>query len=147
MNQMVKRKLLAASLTIITFLIGFSLLLTFYDGSGYSSFFLSFFFLSLWIVPAIIIYGLPVSFLSEKLTKKSPELWRIIFAFFIHVSFGALFIFIYGALFENNINLFYEFNEFWEVYEGLIMPSLIGAGLFWIYDEVIRRTQSNQQTN
>jgi glucan phosphoethanolaminetransferase (alkaline phosphatase superfamily) len=146
-NHLMKRKLLAATFTSITLLVGFALILALYDSSSYSTFFLSFFFLSLWIVPIIIIYGLPVSFLSEKLTKNLSKFWRITTAFVIHVSFGAGFIFIYGALFENNVNIFHEFNEFWEIYEELIIPSLISAGVFWIYDEVIRHTHFIQQTN
>ena len=144
---MVKRKLLAATFTIITLLIGFPLIAAMYDGSGYSAFFLSLFFLSLWIVPTIIIYGLPVSFLSEKLTKKFSKVCRISVAFVIHVSFGAVFIFIYGTLFENDINIFYEFNAFWEGYKDLFIPSLISAGLFWAYDEVIRHTHFIQHKN
>ena len=146
-NNMMKRKLLAAALTIITVLIGYSLILALYDRSGFSTFSLSFFFLSLWIVPIIMIYGLPVSFLSEKLTKGLSKFWRITTAFVIHVSFGAVFIFIYGALFENNVNIFHEFSEFLEIYEELIIPSLISAGVFWIYDEFIRHMNFFQYTN
>ena len=146
-NHMMKRKVFAAAFTIMTVLIGFSFLLALYDRSGYSTFSLSFFFLSLWIVPVIIIYGLPVSLLTEKLTKKLSKYWRITTTFLIHLSFGALFIFIYGVLFENNINIFHEFHEFWEVYEGLFIPSLISAGVFWVYDEVIRHILYIQQTN
>ena len=78
-----------------------------------------------------LIYGLPISILSDKLTERFFGKKRILLAFIVHLIFGAFFVVIYGKIYLVNF-----------------MPptviftiSLIISSLFWGIDEIVRSIQ------
>ncbi|WP_214482263.1 hypothetical protein [Bacillus sp. SM2101] len=134
---MLKRKILTlifASLLSIS-LIAFWFVFT--DGEELIAFFPLALWISLIAIPVILIYGLPVSFLSEKLTKQFTNNKRIFWALVIHVVFGFGFVFIAGLIFETEM-LIWDFIQFWRKYEVFLFPSLVTSICFWGVDEVIR---------
>ncbi|UOQ46860.1 hypothetical protein MUN88_12230 [Gracilibacillus caseinilyticus] len=87
---------------------------------------------SLWISPIILVYGVPVTFLSDYLCKRFTENLRTLFAFLIHIFFGILF----GLLFPMGTTQFSLLGV--EINFATLFAS-ITAIFFWMIDEVIRR--------
>lgn len=96
-----------------------------YREYGSQEMFLGYIVVSYYIVPAIFLYGIPVSLLSDWVTKGLKKM-RIILAFFIHAGFGAFFPYILAG----------------ELYKSFAIPGLICAVTFWVIDEILRRRQS-----
>ncbi|MFD1019511.1 hypothetical protein [Thalassobacillus hwangdonensis] len=80
------------------------------------------------IFPYVLLYGVPVSFLSDFLTRRFTKENRIYAAFGIHLIFGLLFAPFYAFLIEENT---YIINM---IFVGATMI----AFCFWIIDEVLR---------
>ncbi|UOQ86574.1 hypothetical protein [Gracilibacillus salinarum] len=87
---------------------------------------------SLWTSPIILVYGVPVTFLSDFLCKRFTGKLRTWFAFLVHIFFGILF----GLLFPMGATLFsllvIDINF-------VTLFATITAIFFWLIDEVIRR--------
>lgn len=100
-------------------------------------FFAMMFLIGSFVLPISILYGLPISLLAEKWTKNLTSVKRIALSLLIHVSFGAAFIFIFGALFDS-INLFANFTSFWREYEWFFNAALLTSICFWGANEFLR---------
>lgn len=76
--------------------------------------------------PFILVIGVPVSFLSDCVTKKLDEKPRYIVALLIHSIFGLIAGLVIRYLFEN---------------EGLLLVgiTIIAACIFWLVDELLRK--------
>ncbi|WP_407268297.1 hypothetical protein [Radiobacillus sp. PE A8.2] len=86
---------------------------------------------SLFISPFIILYGVPVTFLSDYLGKQLTGNVRILIAFIVHLFFGVSF----GIIFKmgSEISLFVV-----EVNVASIFAT-ITALIFWAIDELLRK--------
>lgn len=99
---------------------------------------------SLLFAPIILIYGVPVTFLSDYLTKRFKGFKRIILALLIHLFFGMFYTFVYGIIFQSS-NFFSNFNDYW-VGEGELyfIAGIMTSFFFWAVDEILRRFRSKQ---
>ncbi|MET3696422.1 hypothetical protein SAMN05877753_103334 [Bacillus oleivorans] len=88
--------------------------------------------------PFIFLYGLPVTILSDKITKDSLGVKRVIKAFLFHVLFGMGFVFVLSFFFDPH-ELFFNFKEYWSS-EGelLFFAATLTSFFFWLVDEGIR---------
>ncbi|UFU00027.1 hypothetical protein KO561_03415 [Radiobacillus kanasensis] len=86
---------------------------------------------SLFLAPFILLYGVPVTFLSDYVCKQLTGIARTLTAFIVHLFFGVLFGFI--APMDEQFSLFGT-----EVNAASLSAS-ITALFFWIIDELIRR--------
>lgn len=134
---MFKRRFLTWLLASLTSTVIITLYFTVAESEGFIAFFTMMFLIGSVVLPISILYGLPISLLAEKWTKKLTSYRRIIFSFLIHVSFGAAFIFIFGALFDS-INLFTNFTSFWREYEWFFNAALLTSICFWGANELLR---------
>ncbi|TQR19431.1 hypothetical protein [Psychrobacillus vulpis] len=93
---------------------------------------------SLLFSPIIFIYGVPITFLSDYITKRFIGIKRGVFALIIHLFFGMVYTFIYGLIFES-IDFFTEFRNYW-VGEGELnfIAGIVTSFFFWTVDEVLR---------
>lgn len=74
--------------------------------------------------PFILLIGMPVSMLSDYLTKNLYSKRRYIKAFFVHIIFGLIIGLVISFLFEG---IFY------------LISSLIASFIFWLVDEILRK--------
>ncbi|SES63688.1 hypothetical protein SAMN05216389_101184 [Oceanobacillus limi] len=86
---------------------------------------------SLILSPIIILYGAPVSFLSEYLSKRFTANKRIAVAFVIHILFGVAF----GIIFPFDAS----FSLFGVKMDLAIIFASITALFFWAIDELLRK--------
>ena len=114
------RKLLGFVLT--TLLIG--IFLTFLFAVTEGSSFLAIGLLLTGAFPFVLLIGVPVSFLSDCLTKKRNGKPRYIVALLIHSIFGLIAGLVISKLFES---LF------------LVGVTIIAALIFWLVDEILRK--------
>lgn len=116
------RKFLAFILT--TFLIALLLAIYFAITEGTSLFVIGVFFTG--ALPFVLLIGVPVSFLSDYLTKCLNGKLRNIIALLIHTIFGLL---AGVAIVISNL------------LEGLIIvvATIIAALIFWLVDEILRK--------
>ncbi|WP_419962342.1 hypothetical protein [Psychrobacillus sp. BM2] len=70
-------------------------------------------FYSLLFSPIILVYGVPVTFLSDYLTKRFKGFKRVILALLTHLFFGMFYTFVYGIIFESS-DFFSNFNNYWK---------------------------------
>ncbi|MGP4042071.1 hypothetical protein ACTWP4_19515 [Gracilibacillus sp. D59] len=85
----------------------------------------------LWISPIILLYGVPITFLSDYISKRFTGNVRALTAFIVHLSFGILFGLI--APMDGQFLLIGT-----EVNATTIFAS-ITALFFWVIDELLRR--------
>ncbi|SES03220.1 hypothetical protein SAMN04487944_115129 [Gracilibacillus ureilyticus] len=85
----------------------------------------------LWVSPFILLYGVPVTFLSDFATKRLRGGKRTITAFFIHLCFGILF----GFIFPMGI----DFSLIGIKLNLASISAMITALFFWGIDELLRR--------
>ncbi|KMJ57242.1 hypothetical protein AB685_17730 [Bacillus sp. LL01] len=89
-----------------------------------------FWLLFLYGAPFLLLYGLPVSCLSDMVTQKISPSIRAFIAFVIHLFFGLILIFI--------LHLFN--NEAWDNLSRLfLICSTVGSFLVWGIDEILRK--------
>jgi MFS family permease len=74
--------------------------------------------------PVILLIGVPVSMLSDYLTKNLNGKKRYTNAIFIHIIFGLIIGLVISILFES---VFY------------LISSLIASFIFWLVDEILRK--------
>jgi hypothetical protein len=92
-------------------------------------------FLGMYILPIILIYGIPSSILSDLLTRRTGGLTRMAAAGFLHVFLGALFVaiptFIFDAENGNWISSVWN-NSFF------FFAAVVSSFIFWCFDEAIK---------
>ncbi|MCH1627878.1 hypothetical protein [Fredinandcohnia quinoae] len=119
---MILRKFLGAVLT--TLLTGLFFTLFFEIMDGFVNLFAALAILLVSAAPFIFLLGLPVSILSDFLTKKLDGKQRYKKAFLIHMILGLIIGLVLSFFFEHLI---------------LVVLTLIAALLFWIIDEILRK--------
>lgn len=94
---------------------------------------------SLLFSPIILVYGVPVTFLSDYLTKGFKGFKRVFLALLIHLVFGMFYTLVYGIIFESS-DFFSNFNNYW-LGEGELnfIAGIMTSFFFWAVDEVLRR--------
>lgn len=86
-------------------------------------------FYSLLISPIILLYGVPITIISDYVTNKYKAVKRALLALGFHLFFGLLFPFFYGLF----VNLSRS-----EV-EILFVGAITFAFLIWTFDELLRK--------
>jgi hypothetical protein len=118
------RKIVSAIGATMVMVILFSIL----DQSGIGLFF------GMYILPVILIYGIPSSILSDFLTRRTHGVKRMAAAVFLHILLGALFVavptFIFDAENGNLINSVWN-NSFF------FFTAMVSSFIFWCFDEAI----------
>ena len=114
------------------------------DGEGVLAIFPMALFISWIALPVILLYGFPISLLSEKLTNSITSNYRILWTLLIHLVFGISFIFIVGVLFETQIILT-DFSAFWNSYEVIFIASIGVSLCFWLIDEGLKCCKFSQK--
>lgn len=140
---MFKRKFITLIFSTLLSMILIAVFFVIADGEELSLIFPIAFSISGIALPTILLYGLPISLISEKLTSSFSKIQRIFWSFLIHIFFGAIFVFIVGLLFETQ-TLLTNFNDFWNSYSIIFIPSIVISLFFWIVDECIRSYQSSK---
>lgn len=105
------------------------ILLSIMDQSGVGLFF------GMYILPIILIYGIPSSILSDFLTRRSYGVKRVAAAALLHVFLGALFVAVPTFIFDaDNGNWLGSIrnNGF------LFLIAVVSSFIFWCFDEAIR---------
>ncbi|WP_243300065.1 hypothetical protein [Bacillus litorisediminis] len=91
-------------------------------------------FISLYVIPLILLYGVPISIFSDKVTLKISGFIRFVCAFFIHLFFG----FVFACLFA----LITDFSLLTPLNDPIDRFILLGASgtsiVFWLIDELLR---------
>ena len=84
--------------------------------------------IGVYLLPILLIYGVPSSILSDFVTKKLSGLLRGSLALFIHLFLAALFVLIPIPIFETERSL----NSL------VFITALLSSSLFWCIDEFLR---------
>ncbi|MBM7661036.1 hypothetical protein JOC85_001808 [Bacillus mesophilus] len=92
--------------------------------------------LGLWISPLILLYGVPVTFLSDYVTKGLAGTARMLTACIVHLSFGILF----GFVFRSDE----QFLIFGIEVNVIIISASITALFFWVIDELFRSQKGHK---
>ena len=119
---MIKRKLVSAVVTYVLFMIIYFLF--------YQSWFII--LLGIYLFPFILFYGVPVSVLSDFLTKKIEGKYRGILALFIHVFLATLIVLIPALFSEMGRDIILPDLQFF-----LLIP-ILSSSFFWCIDELLR---------
>lgn len=122
---MILRKLISAFGATVMMV----MLLSVLDQSGVGLFF------GMYILPIILIYGIPSSIFSDFLTRSTNRVKRMAAAGLLHVFLGALFVLLPTLLFDlGNGNWFMNIrnNSFF------FFTAVVSAFNFWCFDEVIK---------
>lgn len=90
--------------------------------------------ISLYVIPLILLYGVPVSILSDKLTLKVTGIIRMVCACVIHLVFGIVFSYLFVLLVDASIltPLSDPIDRF------ILLGASITSIVFWVIDEIIR---------
>lgn len=122
------RKFLGFVLTTLLTGLVLNLLFAIMDGFDHYSLFAALGMLLIGTAPFILLIGLPVSILSDYLTKKLNDKQRYKKAFFIHIVSGFLAGLVISFFFENLL---------------LVGITIISSLIFWIVDECLRKKFRN----
>ncbi|MBN8209855.1 hypothetical protein JI666_13950 [Bacillus sp. NTK071] len=97
----------------------------------------SLFLIIILIVPIVLVVGIPISMLSDTLTKNTRSKYRRLYSLSIHVGSGLLLhVFVFPISYQPNI-LSYLLN--YSFYLGIIV---IISSIFWIIDEMRKNKPS-----
>jgi hypothetical protein len=88
---------------------------------------------SLIFSPYVILYGVPVTFLSDYVAKRLTGNMRVLVAFTFHFIFGILF----GIIFPFDVS----FSLFGAEIDLAIISASITALFFWAIDELLRKNR------
>ncbi|MGC4379077.1 hypothetical protein WD019_19475 [Fictibacillus sp. Mic-4] len=99
-------------------------------------------FVFLYSLPGVVLYGLPVSVLSEYVTKHVKR--RKIYSFIIHLLFGVTFVFFFQTITEQRIAI-RELQTILNKYGLIMIFSTLSSVLFWFIEEVKRRNRKQFQ--
>jgi len=130
-----RRKVFAFFLTVLLAIpiIGFCFMLI--EGSSIRDVPGLIIFSSMFVTPVILLYGVPVSILSDKISDRFIGMKRVLIALFIHVFFGISFPYFFILIADSRAILTH--------YNGgdlyVIATSALAAFLFWGMDETLRR--------
>src|SRR5690606_1272957 len=87
-------------------------------------------FAAIYVTPVILLYGVPVSILSDKINGRFNGVKRVLLSLFTHLflglSFPLFFILVDGSQLNNGGNLY------------LVAAAVIPSFVFWGMDEVLR---------
>lgn len=128
---MLKRKGIVFLFTVLLAIpmLGFIFMLI--EGSGMWDALELMVFVAVFVTPVILLYGVPVSILSDKINNRFNGVKRVISSLFTHlflgISFPLFFILTDGSWLNNGGNLY------------LLTAAVIPSFLFWGMDEVLRR--------
>ncbi|MFD2044168.1 hypothetical protein ACFSTA_09760 [Ornithinibacillus salinisoli] len=89
----------------------------------------------LYLIPMILLYGLPVTMLSEYVTKKKQGIERSRRALYVHLFFGLSFTFLFVLIFDSRVTTYF----FHPIDRFLFICSTLTSFIFWAVDELIRR--------
>ncbi|WP_257391818.1 DUF4275 family protein [Mesobacillus jeotgali] len=123
--EMFLRKLISACGATVIMVTLFSILEEF--GAGL--------FLGIYLLPIILIYGIPSSILADFLTRRTDGHKRMVTAALLHVSLGALFVAVPTFIFDTaqgNWITSIRNNGF------LFFYSVVSAFIFWCFDEGLK---------
>ncbi|MBS8263830.1 hypothetical protein DYI25_05175 [Mesobacillus boroniphilus] len=92
-------------------------------------------FLGMYILPIILIYGIPSSILSDVLTRRTRGVTRMAAAGFLHVFLGALFVAVPTFIFDTE-----QGNWLTNVRNNgfFFFSAAVSAGIFWCFDEGLK---------
>lgn len=94
----------------------------------------SLWFIGLYSIPWILLYGIPVSIFSDRVTKRFTNIKRSMAALITHLFFGMIITFIL-YLFLNT-----TFYEYWIQWGKLMfMASTLSSFVLWMIDEILRK--------
>jgi hypothetical protein len=95
--------------------------------------------LGMYILPILLIYGVPVSVFSDFVTYRLTGYIRGFIALLIHLSFAVLFILIPVLISNREWNtIFSDFYNLLDNYYFFFLASIISSIIFWFIDEFIR---------
>jgi hypothetical protein len=95
--------------------------------------------LGMYILPILLIYGVPVSVLSDFVTYRLAGYIRGLIALLIHLSFAVLFILIPVLISIGDLKvIFIDFYSLLDNYFFFFLASIISSIIFWFIDEFIR---------
>ncbi|WP_078380786.1 hypothetical protein [Sutcliffiella halmapala] len=96
-------------------------------------------FIGMYLLPILLLYGVPVSILSDFTTKRLKGVIRAILALFIHLFFATMFYLIPIYLgWEESIS-FSDLKTF--LVNFIFMLCILASSLFWCIDEIFRSTR------
>lgn len=90
--------------------------------------------IGMYLLPFLLLYGIPVSVLSDIFTKKLSGVIRALAALAIHVSLAAVLIWM----------LFGVLGEGWEPVNFLLVNALVSSFLFWAVDEGLKSAKAKR---
>lgn len=90
--------------------------------------------IGMYMFPFLLLYGIPVSILSDVFTKRLNGKMRAGAALAIHMSFAAFLVFI----------LFDVFGEGWEPVNFFLINALLSSFLFWVVDEGLQSAKAKR---
>ncbi|QHE52611.1 hypothetical protein [Pontibacillus sp. HMF3514] len=130
--------------TAILFLFLSIALFFFFTPRGGMGYYAVLFTFSLYTIPAILFYGLPVSVLSEWVSKKYTITGKLryLLSGFVHVFAGGLFVLVYGIL--SYPGIFLNRHGMWDVGFTLVFLEMGIFFLFWLIDELLRMKLPNR---
>ncbi|MCT2535310.1 hypothetical protein NC661_21120 [Aquibacillus koreensis] len=131
---MFKRKLITLFLASI---LSISLISSYYVVTDGAPFFSVVSVIGLFAAPFLLLYGLPVSCLSDKLTELLYGKSRLGLSFVLHVSFGFSFLFIVGFIFDSQ-SILTDFGQFFTMNRDIFIASIFTSVCFWTIDEGIK---------
>lgn len=133
----VKKRLL---ISLITSLISIPLVAFFFNDFLLPADFGLLGFVSIWLVPVIILYGIPVSILSDKITKKFSGSKRLSISLTVHLFLGLLFAYLFILIFDNR----YVPSMRNPIDRSLFLGSFFSAFIFWVISERLRYKSKNR---
>ena len=104
-------------------------------------------FMAMYLLPILLLYGLPSSILSDWITKKLNGIIRGISAFVIHLFLAALFVIIPILLFsqwEREL-LFSDVRSLLDNF--FFITAILSSFLFWLIDEFLRCNKTQRKWN
>jgi hypothetical protein len=93
--------------------------------------------LGLWLLPTLLLYGVPVTFLSDYVSKEFTGNVRPLIALILHLCFGLLF----GLIAPIDLELSFSGTEV----NAAITSASITSFFFWVIDELLRVNSSNKK--
>ena len=138
---MFKRKIFAFILTVILGLPIIGLCFMIIERSSISEVPGLIVFASIYVIPVTLLFGVPVSILSDKMNDKFLGIKRVVAALSFHLFFGIVFIFFF-ILIADSRSFITNYNGFDTYF--LVASTGVISFIFWGMDEMLRL--SNKRT-
>jgi hypothetical protein len=136
-----KRKLFAFILTIIIAAPIIGLCFMFIENSTIGEVPGLIAFTSIYAIPVTLLYGVPVSIISDKICDRMYGFKRVFSAFSVHIIFGISFTFFF-ILITDSRSILTNYNGF-DIY--FLLASTVSALVFWGMDEILRKRASDKE--